>query len=136
MNTLLSIIIYHFNRIPKCHIKTSTLKKKKGFRFSFPCCFLDPRPWPEGSYEIGSVCPSILLSFCLSVSFLGFGSLFFSETQHEVRGPCISVCHSRIFWKMSSSGKNDQKWPRMAQKVVFGLFKKIMPLVLSGIFVK
>ena len=34
---------------------------------------LDPRPWPEGSYEIGSVRPSIRLS----VSFLGIGSLVF-----------------------------------------------------------
>ena len=35
-------------------------------------------PWPrlEGSYKIGSVCPS----FCLLVSFLGIGSLVFSET--------------------------------------------------------
>ena len=45
----------------------------------------------------------------LSVSFLGIGSLVFSETQHGFRGPYIVVCDSRIFWKKSPSGKNDQK---------------------------
>ena len=34
-------------------------------------------PW---SYKIGSVGPTFCLSFRLSVSFLGIGSLFFSET--------------------------------------------------------
>ena len=38
--------------------------------------FLDPWPWLEGSYEIGSVCPS----FRLLVSFCGIDSLVFSET--------------------------------------------------------
>ena len=37
------------------------------------------------SYELASVCPSILLP---SRSFLGIGSLVFSETQHGVRGLC------------------------------------------------
>ena len=37
---------------------------------------LYPWPRPEGSYKIGSACPS----FCLPVSFLGIGSLVFSET--------------------------------------------------------
>ena len=45
--------------------------------------FLDPRLWPEGSYELGSLLPS--------GSFLGIGSLVFSETQHDVRGPCLVV---------------------------------------------
>ena len=39
---------------------------------------LGPQPRPEGSYKIGSVrpvCPSICLSFRLSVSFLRIGSL-------------------------------------------------------------
>ena len=39
-------------------------------------CLLDPQPRPEGSYKIGSVRPP----FRLSVSFLGIGSLVFSET--------------------------------------------------------
>ena len=47
------------------------------FVYLFICLFfLDPRPRPEGSYEIGSLHPS----FRLSVSFLGIGSLVFSET--------------------------------------------------------
>ena len=41
----------------------------------------------KGSYELGSVSPSILLS----KSFLGIGSLVFSKTQHSVRGPCVVV---------------------------------------------
>ena len=32
--------------------------------------------------------------------------------------------------------QNDQKWSKMAQNMVFGHFKKIMSLVLSGICVK
>ena len=43
------------------------------------------------------------------------------------------MCDSWIFWKKSLSGKNGQKWPK---NMVFGLFKKIMSLVLSGICVK
>ena len=41
---------------------------------------LDPLPWPEGSYEIGSVCPSLRPYFSLSVRFVGVGSLVFPET--------------------------------------------------------
>ena len=37
---------------------------------------MDPRPQPEGSYKIGSLCQS----FRLSASFLGIGTLVFSET--------------------------------------------------------
>ena len=48
-------------------------------------------------------------------------------------GPYMVVCDSQIFWKKSPSGKNYQKWPKNR---VFGLFKKIMSLVLSGICVK
>ena len=38
-----------------------------------------------------------------------------------------------FFLKKSPSGKNGQKWPKNR---VFGLFKKIVSLVLSGICVK
>ena len=58
----------------------------------------------EGSHKIGYVCPS----FRASVSFLGNGSLVFSENQDGVRGPYIVVCdRARFFWKKSPSGKND-----------------------------
>ena len=43
---------------------------------------IGPLRWLEGSYELGSV----LLSVLLSGSFLGIGSLVFSETHHGVRG--------------------------------------------------
>ena len=90
---------------------------------------LEPWPWPEGCYKIGSVHPS----FHVSVHFLGIRSLVSSESQHDVSGPYIVVCDSWIFWKKSPSGKNHLKW---AKNMVFGLFKKITLLVLSGICVK
>ena len=45
---------------------------------------LDPRPWPEGSYELGTDLSSIRL---LSGSFLGIGSLVFSEFLYGVMDP-------------------------------------------------
>ena len=56
---------------------------------------LNPRPSPEWSYELGSACPFMLLSFCLEVDTLG--SLVFSEIQHSIRGACVVVCDSQIF---------------------------------------
>ena len=71
--------------------------------------FLDPRLWPEGSYELGFVPPSVLLSG----HFLGIGSLVFSETQHGVRGPCVVVRErARMFEKhffAQNMGKMGQK---------------------------
>ena len=85
---------------------------------------MDPRPWPEGSYELGSVHPSVLLSFFLSFrpsvllsrSFLGIGSLVFSETQHDVKCPCSVVCD-----KVGFLGENNlpQKWGKWAKNRVF-----------------
>ena len=46
------------------------------------------------------------------------------------------VSQSQIFWKKSPLDKNKQKWFKMAKTQGFGLFKKIMTLVLSGIGVK
>ena len=34
----------------------------------------------------------------------------------------IVMCDSRIFWKKSPSGKNDQKWSKMTQKHGFWTF--------------
>ena len=34
-------------------------------------------------------------------------------------GSYVAVCDSQIFWKKSPSGKNDQKWSKMAQKQGF-----------------
>ena len=41
-----------------------------------------------------------------------------------------------FFGKNLNQAKNDQKWSKIAQKYVFGLFKKITSLVLSGFHVK
>ena len=89
-------------------------------RLLYPCS-----RW-EGSYEIQFVCPS----FHPPIRFLGIGSLVFSETYHNVRGPYIVVSDSWIFWKKSPSGKNDQKWP---QNMVFGLYVIIFVWILRKI---
>ena len=68
---------------------------------SFLKSFLDPWLWPEGSCELGSVLPFAFSSFhsfrpsvLLSESFLGIGSLDFSENEHGIRGLCV-VVHDR-----------------------------------------
>ena len=113
------------------------LNYRQGILITKRYYLLDPRPRPEGSYKIGSVLPSVRPSFCLSVSFLRIGSLVFSETQHGVRVPCIVTCDRAGFYgknpHRTKMTKNGQKGP---QNWVFGLFKKIMSLVLSGICVK
>ena len=68
---------------------------------------LDPQPWPEGSYEL-AVRPFVLPSLFPSTgSFLGIGSLVFSETQHGVRGPCAVHGRARFFEKNIFATKND-----------------------------
>ena len=83
------------------------------------------------------VCPSFCPAFDLSVWFLGIGSLIFSETYHGVRGPYISGWNWSRFFKANcrraKMTKNGPKWP---QNMVFGLFKKMVSWVLSGIAVK
>ena len=115
------------------------------FSFLFVCfvCYICLFYWTpalgrKGPMKQGlSVRTSILLFFHLSVSFLRIGSLVFSETQHGVRGPYIVVCDRAGFFGKNlhptKKTKNGQKWP---QNMVFGLFKKITSLVLSGICVK
>ena len=71
---------------------------------------LDPRPWQEGSYKVGSVCWSFCPLFRLSISFLEIGFFFFFLTWHDVRGPYIVVCDSRIFLERIFIG---QKWSKM-----------------------
>ena len=61
--------------------------------FCLKLYFLDPWLWPEGSYELRSVCFVLL-----SRSFLGIGSLVFSETQYGVRGLCVVVHDSARFF--------------------------------------
>ena len=84
--------------------------------------FLDSRPWPEGFYEIESVLPSVRPSV-LSGSFLGIGSLVFSETWYGVRGPYGDVWQISIFFEKSSA-KNDQKCQKMTPKFFIFIFQE------------
>ena len=71
--------------------------------------------WPEGSYEIGSVRLSYRPSILPSGSFLGIGSLVFSET-HVVRGPCVVVRDRDEFFEKRFApkmGKIAQKWAKI-----------------------
>ena len=73
---------------------------------------LHPQPWLEGSYKIGSFCLSFRPSFCLSVSFLGIGSLVFSELS-MVLGAHIQLCMTAWFFLEKIPIK--QKWPKIVQ---------------------
>ena len=90
--------------------------------------FLDPRSFPEGSYELGlSFHLPVLLSVLLSGSFLGTGSLVFTETLYVVRGPYRDV-HDRtqfFFEKNPLPAKVTKNGLKMAQKLVFWLLRKI-----------
>ena len=84
---------------------------------------LDPRPWPEGSYELG--CLSFRPSALPSGSFLGIGSLVFSETRHGVRGLCGAVLHrARFFFggvgggNCPKNGKNELKMDLLENLVI------------------
>ena len=82
----------------------------------------------------GRVRPSVRPSFRLFVRFHRIGSLVFS---HGVRGPYLVMCDRAGFFgknlHRAKMTKNGQKW---SKNMVFGLFKKITSLVLSGICVK
>ena len=86
-------------------------------RSSAICMFLlnlllDPQPWPEESYELGSFCPFfcsfVLLSFCPDV-FLG---LFFFGTHHGFRGPCCVVPNRARFLGKKKYTCLPQKWAK------------------------
>ena len=98
---------------------------------------LDTWTWPEGSYERGSVLPSVRPPYSLSVLLSGrkFSQnwlFFFLKLSMVLGSPYLVTCNSRIFLKkvMSKMVKKGQKTR------FFGLFKKIKSLVLSGIIVK
>ena len=78
---------------------------------------LDTWLWPELSYELGSLWPSILLSG----SFLGIGSLAFFETQHGVRSICVVVHDSWIFFKKKFLS---QKWENEPKIGILGFIGK------------
>ena len=91
-----------------------------------PVRFLDPRSFPEGSYELGlSFHLPVLLPVLLSGSFLGIGVLVFTETLYVVSGPYRDV-HGRtqFFGKNhipAKVTKNGQKCPKNG---VFGFLGK------------
>ena len=101
--------------------------------------FLNPRAWVEGSYKIGSVRssfrPPVPPSVLPSVrKFYQNWLISFSWNLACIRVPYIVMCdRTGFFWKNLHRVKNGQKWPKNR---VFGLFKKITSLVLSGIWVK
>ena len=96
------------------------------FVFTLSSYILDPLLLPERSYELGSVRPSVLQSFSpsilLSGSFLGIGSLVFSESLDGVRGPC-GVVHDRArFLGINFFAPKRGKW---AKNRVFAIYWKI-----------
>ena len=106
------IVCCSFSSVNKFQVKfllllLSSLLYKLGKRQTI--WLLDPRPYPEGSYELGSVRPSVLPCG----SFLGIGSLVFSEIQHGVRSPCGVVRdRARFFGEKVFT-------PKMGQNRVF-----------------
>ena len=102
-----------------------------------PNFFLNPWLWPEGSYEVGSVCLSFHPSFSLSISFLRRGSLVFLKLS-MVLGAHIKLCVTE--WEFFEKIPIRQKWPKMVKNgpknSVWGLFKKIKSLFLSAIGLK
>ena len=71
---------------------------------------LDPQLWREGSYETGSVHPSII------PSFRRIDSLVFSEIQHGSRGLCVVVGDRARFFEKKKFGP---KMRKMDQNRVF-----------------
>ena len=65
-------------------------------------------PWPEGSYWIGDILLTILCC-----SFLGTGSLVFSESLYGLKGPYGDVCDSaRFFFGKIPLQQKCQKWSK------------------------
>ena len=65
--------------------------------------FVDPRLWPKGSYELGSVRPSVQKFFRVWI-------ISFFQTQHGVRGPCVVVRdRARFFERNICAQKMGQK---------------------------
>ena len=87
----------------------------------------ETKPKLFGPSELGPVRPSfrlsVLPSFYLSVplfgSFLGIGSLVFSETQHVFRGLCVIVHDSGIFFFFKNLSS---KWGKWAKNRVLGIY--------------
>ena len=97
---------------------------------------LDPWPRSEGSYKIGSVHPSVLPSIRRSFHPSVRPSVHLSVSFHRIGSYLVMCDRARFFGKSPHWAKmteNGQKWPK---NMVFGRFRKITSLVLSGICVK
>ena len=83
---------------------------------------LDPWWKPEGSYKIGSVLPSILLSR----GFLGIVSLVFSEIWHGARNSYEVVCDTAGYsgkkFFATKFGKRVQNGPKTGLFQFIGKF--------------
>ena len=121
----------HIIRIHKSALTFDELLAKDGFWKFMTAIYknylLDPQPWLEGSYESGSVLPSVPPSILLG-SFLEIDSLVFSETFMMLGSISRCASESPIFLKKPSYNKNGQKW---SSNKIFGLFRKIYLLALS-----
>ena len=93
--------------------------------------FLDPRLWPEGSHELGSVYLSFGPSLLLSGSFLGIGLLVFS--QHGVRGLCVLRDRAGFLLKKFFVPKNGENRPKVR---FFGFIGKFSHLFLLSLVYK
>ena len=110
------------------------------FDLRLPLWFLllDPRSWQEGSYEIGSVFPSVRLPYSIliltSVGKFSWNWLIsFFWNLVWCWGPIFSyILQSQMFLKKNGI-TNGRKGPK---NKVFWLFKKIKSLVLYGIGLK
>ena len=69
-----------------------------------------------------SILPSFHPSVFLSGSFLGIGSLVFSETQHGVRGLCVVVRDRTGFKKTFFCLKNGENGPKIGFLGFIGKF--------------
>ena len=93
--------------------------------------FLDPWPWQEGSYDLGSVLPSFHPSVCLS-----FFQAVFLELAHWLFLKLFIVLGAHMgpnFWVGQIPFW--QEWPEMAKKAQnwgFYTFRKTCSLVFSG----
>ena len=56
--------------------------------------YLDPRPWPKGANEIGSICPHVRPEFFSELAYW-----FFVKLDKVLKDPYMVVYDSLIFWK-------------------------------------
>ena len=82
----------------------------------------------EGSYEIGSIRPSVRFSFLLSGCFFGFVSLIFSKVWHGARILCEVLYDRAEFSAKFSFAPKLGKWTKNGPKtgVFFNLLENLV----------